>query len=114
LTSLDDVQRVCDHVVMIDAGKLVVSGPTASLLERTGTVTVDVGPHNADLAAALTAAGLIAVAGEGVVEVSVDRDEQMDVVRDVIADRGLPLYKLTTRLTSLDDVFLRRAGEATS
>jgi ABC-2 type transport system ATP-binding protein len=111
---LDDVQRVCDHVVMIDAGKLVVSGPTASLLERTGTVTVDVGPHNADLAAALTAAGLIAVAGEGVVEVSVDRDEQMDVVRDVIADRGLPLYKLTTRLTSLDDVFLRRAGEATS
>jgi ABC-2 type transport system ATP-binding protein len=111
---LDDVQRVCDHVVMIDAGKLVVSGPTASLLERTGTVTVDVGPHNADLAAALTAAGLTALAGEGVVEVSVDRDEQMDVVRDVIADRGLPLYKLTTRLTSLDDVFLRRAGEATS
>ena len=33
---LDDVQQVCDHVVMIDAGRLVVSGPTDSLLERTG------------------------------------------------------------------------------
>ena len=33
---LDDVQQVCDHVVMIDAGRLVVAGPTDSLLERTG------------------------------------------------------------------------------
>ena len=33
---LDDVQQVCDHVVMIDAGQLVVSGATDSLLERTG------------------------------------------------------------------------------
>ena len=40
---LDDVQRVCDYVVMIDGGRLVVSGPTDSLLERTGVVTVDVG-----------------------------------------------------------------------
>ena len=41
---LDDVQKVCDYVVMIDAGRLVVAGATDSLLERTGTVTVDVGP----------------------------------------------------------------------
>ena len=40
---LDDVQQVCDHVVMIDGGRLVVAGPTDSLLERTGIVTVDVG-----------------------------------------------------------------------
>ena len=40
---LDDVQQVCDHVLMIDAGRLVVAGPTDALLERTGTVTVDVG-----------------------------------------------------------------------
>ena len=35
----------------------------------------------------------------------------MDLLRDVIAELGLPLYRLSTRSTSLDEVFLRRAEE---
>jgi ABC-2 type transport system ATP-binding protein len=107
---LDDVQQVCDHVVMIDAGRLVVSGGTDSLLERTGLVTVDVGEGSKELAAGLARAGLIAVAGDGLVEVTVEGNLQLDLLRDVIADLGLPLYRLSTRLTSLDEVFLRLAG----
>jgi hypothetical protein len=37
----------------------------------------------------------------------------MDSIRDVIAELQLPLYRLTTRLTSLDEVFLRLAGSST-
>jgi ABC-2 type transport system ATP-binding protein len=107
---LDDVQQVCDHVVMIDAGKLVVSGSTSSLLERTGVVTVDVGLHGDALVAGLAVAGLDAVAEDGLVEVTVDGDADMDRLRDVIADLGLPLFRLSTRLTSLDEVFVRRAS----
>ena len=110
---LDDVQQVCDHVVMIDAGRLVVSGGTSSLLERTGFVTVDVGARSEDLAGALQSIGVVASAREGLVEVSVDGDHHMDLIRDTIADLGLPLYRLTTGLTSLDEVFLRHArGES--
>src|SRR6185436_18223726 len=58
---LDDVQQVCDHVVMIDAGKLVVSGTTDSLLERTGILTVDVGPRGHELVSALMRAEIAAV-----------------------------------------------------
>ncbi|MEY2582937.1 MAG: type transport system ATP-binding protein [Ilumatobacteraceae bacterium] len=107
---LDDVQQVCDHVVMIDAGRLVVSGGTNSLLERTGLVTVDVGDGWQELAAGLARAGLVAVADDGLVEVRVGGNQQMDLLRDVIADLQLPLYRLSTRLTSLDEVFLRLAG----
>jgi len=108
---LDDVQAVCDHVVMIDGGTLVVSGETSSLLERTGLVTIDVGHHTDDLVAALARRGVTAVAADGLVEATVADDAQMDLLRDVVAELGLPLFRLSTRLTSLDEAFVRRSGE---
>jgi ABC-2 type transport system ATP-binding protein len=108
---LDDVQKVCDHVVMIDSGRLVVAGATEALLERTGRVSVDVGPSRDALAEALVAAHLPAVVTDGIVEVEIADDDDLDVVRNTIARLELPLYRLSTRITSLDEVFLQRAEE---
>jgi ABC-2 type transport system ATP-binding protein len=108
---LDDVQAVCDHVVMIDGGTLVVSGETNSLLERTGLVTIDVGRHTEELVSALAQRGVTAVAADGLVEATVGDDAQMDLLRDVVAELELPLFRLSTRLTSLDEAFVRRSGE---
>ncbi|MFT3851605.1 MAG: ABC transporter ATP-binding protein [Ilumatobacteraceae bacterium] len=109
---LDDVQQVCDHVVMIDGGKLVVAGATASLLERTGSVTVDVGDGGAALVDALCATGRETALGtDGRVEVRIHGDADLDVLRDAIAALGLPLYALASGLTSLDEVFLRSAAQ---
>jgi ABC-2 type transport system ATP-binding protein len=108
---LDDVARVCDHVVMLDAGRLVTDAPTETLLHQTGTLTVDVGPTALPaLTAALTGRGLaVSPDGSGTVEVTVTGDGDLDTIRDVVAELGLPLHKLTNRLTSLDDVFTRDA-----
>ena len=79
---LDDVQQVCDRVVMIDAGHLVVSGETDALLERTGVVTVDVGHRHDELVAGLARIGMHAELAEGasLVEVTVDDDDQLDAL----------------------------------
>jgi ABC-2 type transport system ATP-binding protein len=87
-----------------------VSGMTESLLERTGRVTVDVGVGWPELLARLERVPLAAVATDGLVDVTIEGDHQLDVLRDVVAELGLPLHRLSTRLTSLDEVFLDRSG----
>jgi len=94
---------------MIDGGHLIVAGPTESLLERTGVLTVDVGDGRDRLVAALQQRGLTATAIDDTVEVAISDEGQIDVVRDTVAELTLPLYRLSSRLTSLDEVFLRQA-----
>jgi ABC-2 type transport system ATP-binding protein len=109
---LDDVQQVCDHVVMLDGGRLVVAGSTESLLEGTGRLTVDVGPDHDQLIEALARRRLPAAEVHGVVEVETRSDDDLDLVRDLVAELGLPLHRMTTGLSSLDEVFVDRATSA--
>ncbi|MCA1691567.1 MAG: ABC transporter ATP-binding protein, partial [Actinobacteria bacterium] len=107
---LDDVQQVCDHVVMLDGGRLVVAGPTAQLMEQTGVVAVEVDDRAEELAAALERQALVARVENGMLQVTVRGDHDLDLIRDTVADMGLPLHRLSSRVGSLDDVFVRRAG----
>ncbi len=106
---LADVQRACDHVVMLDAGRLVVAGGTADLLDTTGTILVEVDARADALVAALTARGLACRMSGSRVEVTApDADAGLDAIRDEVSELGLPLNTLATRLTSLDEVFVHR------
>jgi ABC-2 type transport system ATP-binding protein len=113
---LDDVQRVCEHVVMIDRGRLVLAGPIDQLMQTTGLMRVEVGGRPdavAALAAALDARGLGArpVDDHNLDVDTAGRDESVfDLVRDTVADLDLRLYALSTRHRSLDDVFLQEAA----
>jgi ABC-2 type transport system ATP-binding protein len=112
---LDDVQRVCEHVVMIDRGHLVLAGPIDQLMQTTGVMRVEVGGRVgavAALAEALTGRGLTAQAvDQHNVDIDTSRhgEATFDTVRDVVADLGLRLYALSTRHRSLDDLFLQEA-----
>ena len=106
---LDDVQRVCDRVVMIDGGRLRHTGATHALLHITGAVRVRVDDGAVRLADVLGAAGVAAtVVDDATLDVRVDDDDArvLDLVRDGADDLGLALYALTTRRTSLDELFL--------
>jgi len=113
---LDDVARVCEHVVMLDGGRLVVAGPTDTLLHQTGKFTVEVNAGIGRLARALTERGLTVVtAGEaaldgevGALDVVVGPDPEpvLDTIRDTLAELGLPLQRLSSRAASLDEAFM--------
>jgi ABC-2 type transport system ATP-binding protein len=107
---LEDVVRTCDHVVLLDAGRLVSAASTASLVQRTGVVTVDVGPSGAAaLVSALRGVGMTAEEqDDGTAEVTVRDPADLDAVRDAVAGLELPLHRLSSRVSSLDELFTPR------
>ena len=108
---LADVERTCDHVVMLDGGRLVVSREVETLMVMTGSVTVEVDEGAERLVAELARRGHEAEIVDGRIEVAApDRDVALDAIRDAVADLDLPLNRLASRMASLDDVFLREAA----
>jgi len=112
---LDDVQRVCQNVVMVDRGHLVLAGPIDQLMQTTGYMRVEVGGRDdavAALAQALAAKDVKTTPVDAHhidVDTQVHGDVTFDIVRDAVADLGLRLYAVSTRHRSLDDVFLQEA-----
>jgi ABC-2 type transport system ATP-binding protein len=102
---LGEIERVCDHLVAIDAGQLVRSAPLTSFTERTGTLAVDVEEGASELVAALSAAGLQAMADGRTVLIELQDDRPWDIVRDAIADLGLPLVRMEQRRRGLEELF---------
>jgi len=106
---LDDVQNVCDHVVMIDGGTLRHAGATDALVHRTGSIRVEVNDGAQRLADVLVAAGVtVSVVDDATLDVRVDGDggQVFDAVRDGADDLGLALHAMTTRRTSLEELFV--------
>jgi ABC-2 type transport system ATP-binding protein len=102
---LGEIERVCDFLVAIDAGRLLRAAPLGAFTERTGVVAVEVEEGAAALTAALVGRGLQAVADGRTVLLAVGQDGQYDVIRDAIAELGLPLVRLEQRRQSLEDLF---------
>ena len=102
---LGEIERVCDFLVAIDAGRLLRAAPLVAFTERTGVLAVEVEEGGPALSAALAAHGLHAVADGRTVLLAVTEDRQYDIVRDAVADLGLSLVRLEQRRQSLEDLF---------
>jgi ABC-2 type transport system ATP-binding protein len=103
---LGEIERVCDYLVVIDAGRLLRAAPLGSFTERTGYLAVEVEEGESDLAAALVARGLSAAIDGRTVVVPIADDRPYDLVRDVLVELGLPLVRLEQRRRGLEDLFV--------
>jgi len=116
---LEEVERVCDHVVVLDQGRCVVSGSVEELLESTDVGVdlqiVEVGEHGSAeaVAARLTAAGYDVRRNGTSLRIEGDTDDVFDAARDAVADCGARLGRLGPRTTSLEEVFIA-AGKQSS
>ena len=103
---LGEIERVCDHVVAIDGGRLLRSAPLTAFTRRTGTLIVEVDERAGEVAAALVTAGLDARAeGERQILVEVADLAPFDLVRDAVVERGLALTRIEAARHRVEDLF---------
>ena len=108
---LGELERICDHLVVIDAGQLRASDSIASYTrtQQLLAVEVDGGQQTRDALAARLADVNIKADADGralVVALPLENPEAIyDTLRDAIADLGLALVRLEQRRHRLSDMF---------
>ena len=104
---LGDVERVCDYVIMLDSGDLVIAGDVASLRSSTAEVVVRIDGDTAALLESLSRKGLTARQQGTEIIVEATEDDQFDAVRDAVLEADAALRLLQPRELSLEDVYIR-------
>ncbi len=105
---LDEVQRICDGAVIIGDGRVLASGSLEELRGGGADIVVELEDASTvnPVVAGLQAQG-IAVTVDGRLLVASGQDDRVfDITRDVCAQAGAGIIRLSRRRLSLEDVFL--------
>ena len=102
---LGEIERVCDFLVAIDAGRLLQAAALGTFTQQTGTLLVEVDDAPEALAKHLASGGLAVRADGHHLLVQVRDEATVDAVRDAVVDLDLGLVRLAQRRGSLEDLF---------
>ena len=108
---LEDIERVCDYVVILDAGRVVTAQPLGDLGQVGGEIVVVLDSGQEAFVEGLRSRGVEAALAEsatGGLEIVVQADDERvyDIVRDLVVDERLIMRGLRSRSRSLEDIYL--------
>ncbi|MFF5258860.1 ABC transporter ATP-binding protein [Actinomadura viridis] len=102
---LGELERVCEHVVIIDGGRLLRSQAVEAYTAASGVLTVEVEEGRDDLGRHLHAQG-VSVRPEGrFLVIDVAGETTYDLIRDAVADLELRLIRMEQRRHRIEEVF---------
>jgi ABC-2 type transport system ATP-binding protein len=102
---LEEAERICDAVVIVEGGEVVRSGKLADLRRGPEGLVLEVDERADELASILTDRGLDVKLEDGVLHLGAG-DDVYDAVRDAVAELGVGLRRLEPRGRTLEDVYL--------
>jgi oleandomycin transport system ATP-binding protein len=112
-----EAEELADHVVVMDDGAVIASGPISELCAKVGGTVLRVRPAPSvspdAVASAFTDAGLGPVRTEdeaGLVSLAISQDDQLTRAVRTLGEAGLPLVSVDTHTPGLDEVFLALTG----
>jgi ABC-2 type transport system ATP-binding protein len=105
---LGEVERICDSLVAIEAGRLLRADRISAMTGTRDVLAVEVSEGTEELSAALTTLGL-PVSQEGrLLLVPLDDDSAYDRILRAVADLDLPLHRLDQRRHRVAELFAAR------
>jgi ABC-2 type transport system ATP-binding protein len=107
---LEEAERICDAVVIVEGGEVVRAGMLADLRRGPEGLVVEVDERADELASLLSRAGFEVTVEDGVLLLG-GAEGVHDAVRDAVADLGLGLRRLEPRGRTLEDVYLGAGHE---
>jgi ABC-2 type transport system ATP-binding protein len=114
---MDEAERLCDRLAIVDHGQIIAEGSPADLIERLG------GHHVVEFAVSGNSDGATLAAWRALPSVELVREDDgmvalsakephltIPALLDEVGKQGRELQHLTTRQASLEDVFVRLTG----
>ncbi|MEO6044966.1 MAG: ABC transporter ATP-binding protein [Tepidiformaceae bacterium] len=111
---LGEIERVCEHLVVIDGGKLLRSAPIGDFTGRIQVLAVEVEGDAIQFVGRLTQLGLKVKEEGRLLLIGIEDDAVYDQIRDTVADLGLGLVRLEQRRQNLEDLFRAPSAEDTN
>nr|WP_281496741.1 ABC transporter ATP-binding protein [Ornithinimicrobium sp. F0845] len=111
---LGELERVSDHVVVLDGGRLLRSSATTEFTSDTGLLLVEVlgeGDAQTAMGERLAAQGIACRPRGQLIEINAPgRADLHDLVRDTAVEVGVGLVRLAADHRRIEDVFREEAG----
>jgi len=114
---MEEAERLCDRVGIVDLGHLIAEGPPRALTAELGQAEHIVMAVEGDLAAAVAAVDALAVAGRttgdaGVLDVLVtDAESALPLVMEAATSSGAAIRSVNVQEPDLEVVFLHLTGK---
>lgn len=102
-----DVERTCDRILVLQAGRLVQSGEVSHFTTETESVFIEVDANREAVVAALEERGVQVRADGSGLQVDGTDASVYDLVRDAVVAAGAPLRRMAPRRRALAELFTR-------
>jgi len=107
-----DVERTCDRIIVLQAGRVAQSGEVKHFTKETETVFIEVDTNREQLVAALQRRGVGVTLDHGGLTIEGPDESVYDHVRDALVEAQAPLRRMAPRRRALAELFRRDGDDA--
>jgi ABC-2 type transport system ATP-binding protein len=108
---LGEVERICDSLVAIDAGRLLRAAQVSAMTATSDILVVEVSEGTDQLVTRLAELGVTARVDGNALQVPLTDEATYDVILGAVADLDLPLHRLDQRRHRVAELFRAEPGQ---